>query len=65
MVVPYGVSTRIGAIWYQMKLVPEEAKSWYWKRWRDGTERGGEMVPDEAQSWYQKRCKFGTIWMQR
>jgi len=32
MVVPDGASTERGAIWYQIKLVLEEAESWYRKR---------------------------------
>jgi hypothetical protein len=43
MVVPDGASTRIIAIWYQMKLVPEEAQSWYQMK----------LVPEEANRWYQ------------
>jgi hypothetical protein len=39
MVVPDGASIERGAIWYQIKLVPEEAESWYWMK----------LVPEEAE----------------
>jgi len=50
MVVPDGSSTGIGAIWYQMKLVPEEAQSWYRMK---------------LERWYQKRWRAGTGWIWR
>ena len=47
MVVSDGASTGIGAIWYQMKLIPEEAESWYRMK----------LVPEEAKSWYRMNAK--------
>jgi hypothetical protein len=45
MVVLDGASTRIGAIWYQMKLVLEEAERWY--------QMNAKVVLDDMECGYQ------------
>jgi hypothetical protein len=52
MVVLDGASTRIGVIWYQMKLVLEEAESWY--------HMNTKVVPDHYKVLDDMKCGY---WM--
>jgi hypothetical protein len=51
MVVLDGASTGIGAIWYRMKLVPEEAESWY--------QMNAKVVLDDMECGYHMTWSMG------
>ena len=50
MVVLDGVGTIIGAIWYWMKLVPEEVERWY--------RMNAKVVPDHCREFDEMECGY-------